>query len=1210
MNPASNPQIAMALDALRIKLVEFAGRPEVAGVIVDVGSDAAVAFANQQADRNISCIYAKNLVANAIKAIIARYRGANAGLEYVVLVGSDSVIPFFRHADTSAIGNEKDYIPPVIDNSASQASLRLNQVLSQDDYGSICGLSIHGSTFPIPDLAVGRLIETAPEIFALLQAYLASDHGLLPAPVSSLVTGYSFMTPPATNIEGILVAGMAAGSTHDTLIAPKDLSPRAPGNWTSLDLRNALVNTRHDIIFLGGHFSAGSALAADGDITKQLTSREISGSPADFVNALVVGAGCHVGYNIVDADAVPFVQIEPEWPEAFLQHQAAAVIGGTGYQYGDTDFVEYSDRLYVDFFQQLLNGLGPKAIGKALVDAKRQYLIDTPVPRGTHEKSLLETALYGLPMWRINLPAGRGASPPGIPPPPSLSLAAYSSNPGLVLGLSFADVDLAGINFDDQLVTGNVYNSDGTVTSLTASYLTISGSSSLSSNPGEPVLPLMTRDVTAPATVPTTVLRGVGFRGGDYTDVNNVVQLSGAPATETRGVSVPLKTDVFFPTQPWSVNYYDTLCSLGGGRTLLMLSPAQYRSDPVNQAIGTRRKFGSMSFRLFYSANTTTYGQNVPALAAAPSLSGVSAQIDGSTIHFRVHAVGDPSAGMQSVWVTHADVTVASGQWQSLDLTQDLTDTTLWVGTLAAANPQDIRFMVQAVNGVGLVTLDSNGGRYFEPASGPPAVTTLALDNFPLAVPYSTSAQFSAVLTSSGLPVPGQIVTFGLGQLRVSSQTGTDGRATAKLLLLTTPGDYPLQATFSGTAALAASSATTTLTVQKLATTIQLQELSPAPKLNVGATLTDVTGRPLNEKGIFFLLTDSSGAILYLRQAITDPTGQAALGAVPVSPGTYDVRVYFDGTIPLGGTLTVPTSTTTITDERYDSTSATALVTYAGRECTVAYQGDTTAVALNNVHLAAKVTPVDPSVTDLSLASVSYAVADSTGAIVARAAAPVGRDGLSFAPLPGLPAGDYHIAFSVISGSFFVPAGLEPGPVALAVTQRPPEAGPDAFETTLNGSASVRILKLLANDVDLAGNSLNLTAVDNTSAFGGTITLSADGRFVNYRPAANFQGLDNFQYTVDDGHGGVTTGKVTVIVRDTSHGSSPNIVSIQANGGGVIITFVGVPGRSYGIEYTDGLSPPNWKPLGTGPATAGPNGIYQAFDGNPGTVRYYRAVLP
>ncbi len=65
-------------------------------------------------------------------------------LKYVVIAGGDSVIPFFRYADSSGLGPESDFVPPVSDPTASQASLRRNYVLGQDAYGAKSDLTIKG----------------------------------------------------------------------------------------------------------------------------------------------------------------------------------------------------------------------------------------------------------------------------------------------------------------------------------------------------------------------------------------------------------------------------------------------------------------------------------------------------------------------------------------------------------------------------------------------------------------------------------------------------------------------------------------------------------------------------------------------------------------------------------------------------------------------------------------------------------------------------------------------------------------------------------------------------------------------------------------------------------------------------------------------------------------------------------------------------------
>ena len=168
--------------ALSTKLDAFKNLTSVNGAVVDLGTFTGkdrIALLNQHADQNPGCVYAKNLVATGIKDVVDAYRGTIASpknpIKYVVLVGGDATIPFFRYPDQNELGPEKDYIPPVAPTSPSEASLRSDYVLGQDEYGSRVSLSLGMYNFPIPDLAVGRLVETATEASGMIDAYTATD---------------------------------------------------------------------------------------------------------------------------------------------------------------------------------------------------------------------------------------------------------------------------------------------------------------------------------------------------------------------------------------------------------------------------------------------------------------------------------------------------------------------------------------------------------------------------------------------------------------------------------------------------------------------------------------------------------------------------------------------------------------------------------------------------------------------------------------------------------------------------------------------------------------------------------------------------------------------------------------------------------------------------------------------------------------------------
>ena len=136
---------------------------------------------------------------------------------------------------------------------------------------------------------------------------------------------------------------------------------------------------------------------------------------------------------------MPNVTQTLDWAQAFARKRAT-LIAGTGYQYGDTDFLEYSERLYRNFARELRAGTGAVSVGEALVRAKLDYLATTPDVRGLHEKALLEAAVFGLPMLGVNMPAGRGGSAGGggaITPVP------VASGPAATLGLRTFDLAVA-----------------------------------------------------------------------------------------------------------------------------------------------------------------------------------------------------------------------------------------------------------------------------------------------------------------------------------------------------------------------------------------------------------------------------------------------------------------------------------------------------------------------------------------------------------------------------------------------------------------------------------------------------------------------------------------------------------------------------------------------------------------------------------------------
>ena len=205
---------------------------------------------------------------------------------------------------------------------------------------------------PVPDLAVGRLVDTAAEAGHMLDAYTATNGVITPG--SALVTGYDFVADAATSVAAELTAGInpagcsgTTGScyTPDELIAPQGVPSTDPSVWTAYQLSQKLLGSHHDVVFMAGHFSAGNLLAAD--YSTQLSAAEVVTSTANLTNTLVLALGCHSGLNIPGQDAMPGVSPSPDWPQAMAE-KGATLLAATGYAYGDTVLTEYGERLFVD----------------------------------------------------------------------------------------------------------------------------------------------------------------------------------------------------------------------------------------------------------------------------------------------------------------------------------------------------------------------------------------------------------------------------------------------------------------------------------------------------------------------------------------------------------------------------------------------------------------------------------------------------------------------------------------------------------------------------------------------------------------------------------------------------------------------------------------------------------------------------------------------
>jgi hypothetical protein len=113
-----------------------------------------------------------------------------------------------------------------------------------------------------------------------------------------------------------------------------------------------------------------------------------------------------------------------------------------------------------------------------------------------------------------------------------------------------------------------------------------------------------------------------------------------------------------------------------------------------------------------------------------------------------------------------------------------------------------------------------------------------------------------------------------------------------------------------------------------------------------------------------------------------------------------------------------------------------------------------------------------------------------------------------------------------------------------------PVAGDDSGLTiSRNGTLTISIATLLANDTDANGDAMTISAVGN--ALNGTVTLNKQNGTIIFTPAANYSGPASFSYTLSDGRGGTDQANVSLTVDPGPAGQSLFAANEGPTGGSI-----------------------------------------------------------
>ncbi|MDB6018009.1 MAG: hypothetical protein JWR19_2498, partial [Pedosphaera sp.] len=174
------------------------------------------------------------------------------------------------------------------------------------------------------------------------------------------------------------------------------------------------------------------------------------------------------------------------------------------------------------------------------------------------------------------------------------------------------------------------------------------------------------------------------------------------------------------------------------------------------------------------------------------------------------------------------------------------------------------------------------------------------------------------------------------------------------------------------------------------------------------------------------------------------------------------------------------------------------------------------------------------------------------------------------------------------------------------VTNHPPTASASTNDCTQGLSVTIQITGAggLASDSD--GDALALAAT--TPSLGTNYLFSAGGtNYIYYQNTNSAAGSDSFDYTVDDGYGGLATNTITINLVVPNGLSQNSLATPETIGAGpdVRLKYLGLPTYKYALEWTHDLTPTiTWSALITN--TAGGTGLVIYTNTPSGGRDFYR----
>ena len=712
---ASDPGGAAAADAALTAINKLIHAPGIIdGVVVDVSTDIdLLAIADVNAiystwDGNPCDVDAANDIVNVITQYLEEMRVGSPDLAYVTIVGSDEIIPFARKPDETSIANESTFANE-FKNNAMFGALVTRHFLSDDSYGDIDPIPWLDRFLNVPELGVGRLLESAADIQSAAENYIAFG-GVLD-PQTALSAGYDFIADAAEEIDDTFTRYSPAFgfAVEPALIDQPGIAPNSA--WTRSDFLGATgLNTPHPVeqVSFNMHFDFDEALPSSGDAAGTYTENLINTTDLGTTNlagGIWFTVGCHSGSNLADVSVVGGAPSD-DWAQAFSR-LGAVYLAQNAYGLGDTEAVALTERLMANF---ALNLNGSMTIGQAHAYAKQQYFADLGLYGEYDYKALQAATLFGLPMYQY----GTGAKVED-PPESPLTVAEDPISHLMSASWSLSDTGITQTMTDSK---GELFSVEGEVQFVHY----------------RPLQPIVRRDVTG---FEGEVASGA-FLTSLATEDQSVEDIAFArPVIALGRIEPEVETDrVVFPTAFTNIANYKAPPPDGGPfapRQQLNVIVGQFTSPMDGSTRGTERLFHSLEAQVFYRPASSSSAAPMAVAAVPddfirPEFDNVQASVVGSggsqQAAFSVDVSDDGVVlrvavlYLKSVTETDLDgdsINETVGNWELVDLVQG--DGNNWTGggpvDLSGITDGQIDYMVQAVDGNGNVANSTFKGLFY-----------------------------------------------------------------------------------------------------------------------------------------------------------------------------------------------------------------------------------------------------------------------------------------------------------------------------------------------------------------------------------------------------------------------------------------------------------------------------------------------------------------